>query len=348
MSALLDRPPYGPRDDATLLAELEALTRHHLAGCPPYARLVGDLGAPTAVAELPFVHVGLFKHVDLLTEAEGLSHGRTLLSSATTSGVSSRIVLDDQSAALQARSVVAILADFVGADLCPLIVLDSPASLRSRGQLSARVAAALSLRPLASELKFVLRDAADPGSMDWDAVAAVLDAHPQVRVYGFTWVLWQAWAAADLPSAVRALLASRRVHFVHSGGWKKLEEAQVDAARFEADLLTPTGPGSAVVDFYGLVEQAGVVYPACSEGLRHVPVWADVVVRDPYSMEPLDSTPGQLQLLNLLARGAPYHSVLTEDLVRLVPGSCVCGRQGKRFELLGRMPRAELRGCANV
>jgi Acyl-protein synthetase, LuxE len=55
-----------------------------------------------------------------------------------------------------------------------------------------------------------------------------------------------------------------------------------------------------------------------------------------------------LQLLNVLAHGAPYHSVLTEDLGRLAEGQCPCGRPGRRFQLLGRVPKAELRGCANV
>jgi len=77
-------------------------------------------------------------------------------------------------------------------------------------------------------------------------------------------------------------------------------------------------------------------------------VWADIVVRDPISLAPLEGEPGLLQLLNVLAVGAPYHSVLTEDTGRVVPGACPCGRSGKRFELLGRLPKAEVRGCANV
>lgn len=79
-----------------------------------------------------------------------------------------------------------------------------------------------------------------------------------------------------------------------------------------------------------------------------MPRWAHVIVRDTWSLEPLAGDPGQLQLLNVLAWGAPAHSVLTEDMGRLLPGPCACGRQGPRFELLGRLPQAELRGCANV
>ncbi|MDT8322190.1 MAG: hypothetical protein RQ826_16865, partial [Xanthomonadales bacterium] len=72
------------------------------------------------------------------------------------------------------------------------------------------------------------------------------------------------------------------------------------------------------------------------------------LVRDAWTLESLVDRPGQLQLMNTLALGAPYHNVLTEDLGRIVSGDCACGRSGKRFELLGRVPKAEVRGCANV
>jgi hypothetical protein len=34
-------------------------------------------------------------------------------------------------------------------------------------------------------------------------------------------------------------------------------------------------------------------------------------------------------------------------MARLVPGDCACGRHGQRFELIGRVPKSEVRGCAN-
>ena len=36
-----------------------------------------------------------------------------------------------------------------------------------------------------------------------------------------------------------------------------------------------------VIDFYGMVENVGVIYPDCAEGNKHVPVFGDVIVRDP-------------------------------------------------------------------
>jgi len=230
----------------------------------------------------------------------------------------------------------------------PLLILDDGKSLRQRGSVSARMAAAMSLSPLATDFHFLLRDAGDPGSMKWDALGAALETGNDFLVYGFSSILWLAWGAGDVPENVREQLRGKRIHFVHSGGWKKMEAMRVDRKQFDDTLTRDLDPDSRVVDYYGLVEQVGVIYPLCENGFRHVPVWAEVLVRDPYTLQAVENEPGQIQLMNTLAHGAPYHSVLSEDLGRILPGGCACGRSGNRFEMLGRMPQAELRGCANV
>jgi hypothetical protein len=340
--------PYGPRSETDFLQEMNTLTRFHLEGCPEYAKIWPHFEPAGRLADLPWLHVGLFKHIEFRTTGEGIRHERTLKSSATGSGVPSRVTLDRMSSELQSASTLAIFRDFLGGGARPLLVVDSSRSLLTRGEVSARVAAALSLRPLASEVHFLLEDADDPSSMKWDRLAELLAGYDEFLVYGFTWVLWLAWGAAGIPTEISELLGGKRIDFVHSGGWKKLDAARVDRHAFDERLLTGLHPESRVVDFYGLVEQAGIVYPLCGAGFRHVPAWADVLVRDPWTLDCLIGEPGQLQLMNTLAHGAPYHNVLTEDLGRVVPGECSCGRLGNRFELLGRVPKAELRGCANV
>ncbi len=349
MSELVGRPPYGPRDDETLLAELNDLTRHHQKYCPPFARIWPDWAGSKRIEDLPYLHVGLFKRGDFTTDFPGVRRGRTLRSSGS-GGPVSRIVLDDESSALQSRSAAAILEDLLGGHTRPLLVLDRAQALRERGGLSARLAAAMSLRPLASEMHFLIADVEAGDQIDWRRVAAALgeEGSSDLIVYGFTSILWDLWANRPIPQPVRSRLLGSRIAFVHSGGWKRLESRQVDPKTFEQKLLATTGPGSRVLDFYGLVEQVGVVFPLCEHGFRHVPVWGDVVVRNAVTLEPLEDESGLLQLVNVLARGTPSHSVLTEDLGRIVPGPCPCGRSGRRFELLGRVPRAEVRGCSNV
>ncbi len=348
MSALLDQPPYGPRENAAFLREMEQLTRHHLAGCPLYAKIWGHWQGAESVEDLPFLHVGLFKRLVFRTDHAGIVHERTLHSSSTTGTQPSQVVLDSFSSNLQSRSVLAILKDVVGDRQRPLLILDDGRSLRQRGMVSARMAAALSLRPLATDIHFLLGNSSAPGSMKWDMLAEVLAGSNEFLVYGFTSMLWQAWGAAGIPAEVQERLRGKKIHFVHSGGWKRLEAQRVERDQFDGALTRNLHPDSRVVDYYGMVEQVGMIYPLCEHGFRHVPVWADVLVRDAYSLQVVEGQPGQIQLLNTLAYGAPYHSVLSEDMGRTVPGPCACGRSGKRFELLGRMPQAELRGCANV
>jgi hypothetical protein len=299
---------------------------------------------------LPFLHVGVFKHLDLKTEAANIQHERVLRSSATSGGsTTSCIALDMQSSLLQSRSTSSILQDFLGPIHCPLLVLDSSKSLRHPGSVSARVAAALSLRSFASDISFLLDDGEVPTSVNWQRAQCYLQQYDELLIYGFTSMLWLAWGAQEKPQAIQQLLAGKRIHFVHSGGWKRMERMNVTREQLDSTLLQNLAHGSRVLDFYGLVEQVGVIYPLCDSGFRHVPLWADVIVRDALTLRPLaDGTVGLLQLINILAWGAPYHSVLTDDIGRLVPGLCKCGRSGRRFELLGRVPTAEIRGCANV
>lgn len=348
MTDLLATPPYDERDDPALLAELQQLTQWHLDGCEPFARMWPGWQPTGGFAELPYVHVSVFKHLDLRTEGDGIEHQRTLLSSSTTGKGSSRVVLDRHSSELQARSSVAILRDFVGADPRPLLVLDDPRSLRGRGEVSARVAAALSLQPLATDLRFVAKQiGSTTAELDPERILAAIDGQDDVIAYGFTWILWAGLVEGSLPAEVRDALRRTRVSFVHSGGWKRLEALDVGADEFEERLLALVAPRSTITDFYGLVEQVGVVFPRCEAGRRHVPRWGALLVRDPFTLEPTTAT-GVIQSMNPLARGGPYHSVLTEDLGRLHATACPCGRAGTTFDLIGRVPRAEVRGCANV
>src|SRR5262249_20678249 len=155
-------------------------------------------------------------------------------------------------------------------------------------EIGARVAAAMSLRPLATEISFLL---GPNDAIKWNEVAEAAARSKHLRVYGFTSMLFQAWR--DVPPDVAARLRETRIDFVHSGGWKKLEG--VAREEFDARLLHDSDPSSRVVDYYGLVEQNGVVYPLCGDGYRHVPRWAGVIVRDPWTLRPLRGESGMLQ-----------------------------------------------------
>ena len=58
---------------------------------------------------------------------------------------------------------------------------------------------------------------------------------------------------------------------------------------------------------------------------------------------------GLIQTLSLLPISYPGHNILTEDL-GIIQGidDCKCGKMGKYFTILGRVPNSELRGCSDV
>jgi hypothetical protein len=345
-SKLVAYAPFGDRDETAFLDELKLLTEWHHKGCPEYARVVGDLPKISSAEQIPYLHTGLFKRLELKTAGSGLKHGRKLQSSGT-GGMRTTILLDDFSSELQAKSAAKILENFLGEGKHPLIILDNAGSLRNRGMVSARVAAATALLGLASSVQFVLRDPDRGESIDWAAFEDALRLGDNVLVYGITWMLWEALCVTQMPQSTRALLQTKTVTFVHSGGWKKLESKKVDESTLRG-RLKELAKSYKLVDYYGMAEQPGLLYPLCEVGFRHIAIWADIVIRDIHTHRGLIGEVGQIQLLNSIAYGAPYNSVLTEDLGKVVPGPCPCGRKGKRFELVGRIPRAEIRGCANV
>ena len=73
-------------------------------------------------------------------------------------------------------------------------------------------------------------------------------------------------------------------------------------------------------------------------------------MRDPKTFEPLPvGQTGLLQVVSLLPKSYPGHSILTEDLgvVERIDNPNV-GRMGKGIRVISRLPASELRGCSDV
>ena len=88
----------------------------------------------------------------------------------------------------------------------------------------------------------------------------------------------------------------------------------------------------------------------CEEGYLHTPDFADVIVRDTETLGVAeDGHVGLLQVLSLVPKSYPGHSLITEDLGAVYgTDTCRCGRKGKYFKVFGRVPKAEARGCSDT
>lgn len=336
MSAAYAEPQA--RKSARLAAELTRLVHHHRAACEPYRRIV-DLVVPgferaERVVDVPHLPVALFKTHELRSIPREEVF-KTLTSSGTTGQRPSRVFLDRKAAAEQTRALSATMQHWLGPRRLPMLVVDSKSVLKDRTQFSARGAGILGMAPFGRDHLYLL----DASPEERDAWLAKHAGAP-VLVFGFTFMVWQHLPAGiDLGGGV----------LVHSGGWKKLVEQAVTPAEFRRAMRERAGI-ERVHNFYGMAEQTGTVYVECEEGRLHAPDSGDVVIRDPETWaEAPRGSQGVVEVVSLLPESYPGHALLTEDLGRVVAeDDCPCGRLGRAVEIVGRVPKAELRGCSDT
>lgn len=350
---LLLAPQYTlrhPEKSALLLKGLNTLVEHHRTECEGYRRILDGQGQARAVAapslvDIPFLPVRLFKSLKLqsIKDSDIL---KTLTSSGTTSQQVSKIALDRTTAQLQTKALASIITSFLGPKRLPMIIVDSAATLRNRESMNARGAGLVGLSNFGRDHLYALDD---DMRLNTQALQSFLEKHRGERIllFGFTFMVWQ-YLYQEL-RRTRTTLALDQAILIHSGGWKKLQDQQVDNASFKSALRDVCGIQH-IHNFYGMVEQVGSIYMECEQGYFHAPNVADIVTRDyrDWSVSPTGTT-GLLQTLSLLPRSYPGHSLLTDDLAT-VHGvdDCLCGRTGTRFTVQGRMQRAELRGCSDT
>ena len=99
-----------------------------------------------------------------------------------------------------------------------------------------------------------------------------------------------------------------------------------------------------IVDIYGFTEQLGVIYPDDARGVKRVPTYSEVLVRDPRSLAVVpNGEVGLLEFVCPLPHSYPGVAVLLDDMGRIV------SREGDTaFEIVGRAEKAEARGCGDT
>ncbi|MGK5675981.1 acyl-protein synthetase [Micromonospora sp. URMC 106] len=334
-----------PEKEERLRDELVGLLAHHRRHCPPYARILDALGGAdgdaATLADLPWLPVRLFKTRKLASVPDD-EVIRVLTSSGTTGEVS-RIHLDRAAAATQSRMLARTLGAVLGPRRLPMVVVDRAGVVGDRRSYSARGAGALGMVNFGRDHLWLL-DADD--RPDVAALKDFLGRHGDAPflVFGFTFMVWRYLyeVARD-----HGLDLSRGI-LVHSGGWKKLADQAVDNAEFRRRLGADTGL-ERIHNFYGMVEQIGTVFLEGPDGgSLYCPDFADVIVRDPVTWQEAPvGTPGVIEVLSTLPTSYPGNVLLTEDL-GVVHGVDDGHWPGKRFSVLGRLPRAEARGCSDT
>jgi hypothetical protein len=359
IESVLLQPPYGV-DPQQRHRVLLALFKQELAyACernPRFRNYVEqwptDFRVADKISDLPYLPVGVFKTSPPLALVGADDVKRTLSSSATTGQVPSRIVLDAATARRMAKGVTTIIRDFIGPARRPYLVIDTPENLAAQAELGARGAAIQALGSFATEVVSCLHPGHNgDSSVDLEKLLACAAKwkDSEVLVYGFTYVIWTNLVQPLQRQGITLDVPNVRV--LHSGGWKRLHEQAVTRDAFTRGVASIFGCSPyRVIDYYGMVENVGVIYPDCDHGNKHVPAFADVIVRDPLTLAPVKGGQrGLIQVCSVLPTSFPGFLLLTEDMAEVIDyDGCPCGRRGISFRFAGRAPKAEVRGCGNL
>lgn len=335
--------------DKLLVSELLELTDFHYNNCEFYKNIVNGFGYSEqnikTVEDFPFLPVRLFKELDLKSIPDDEVF-KIMTSSGTTGQAVSKIYVDKDTAILQQKVMIRILSDYIGKNRVPILVIDSPSTVKNRVMFSARGAAIIGLNIVAKKMVFALND---DMTINWEVVNEFFENYGKEKflIFGFTFIVWQHLYQElvrqnkkfDLPEAF----------LMTGGGWKKLISEQISRDEFKKRINDVLGIKH-FLDHYGMVEQTGCIYAECECGHLHASIYSDVIPRRFNDFSPCEiGEEGILQTISVLPHSYPGHSLLTEDMGRVLGvDDCPCGRKGKYIEISGRIKQAEIRGCSDT
>ncbi|MBI3298260.1 MAG: acyl-protein synthetase [Elusimicrobia bacterium] len=357
IDALFAAEPFPRSRGGRFVAALRDCARLQARRFPALARLYAREGfspaalrSEGAVERLPFLHVAVFKEHDFRPRPP--FRPALSLTSSGTGGQRSRIVLDEGSlrrVRLSARKVYAALGMVAeGRPANYLCMTYDPRQAKDLG--TAFTDELLTSFTAKAEVHYAIRrPSGGEFRFDLDAALAALGRMSRsglpLRVLGFpAHVLFtmRAWRERGLPP----LRLGPESWVLSGGGWKGHAGDAIPKVEFYAEVSSWLGiPRANIRDLYGLVEH-GIPYVECRLGRMHVPDYARVIVRDPWTLKSLPhGRKGLLQLVTPYLTSYPSFSVLASDWGLTRP-LCRCGTPGRTLELLGRAGTAPAKGCA--
>lgn len=325
------------------------LSRYHYSNCEKYRKIIDFFGVNlqtiSSIELLPFIPVRLFKEFDLLSVPNSEIF-KTITSSGTSGQSVSKIFLDRETAVSQSTVLAKIVGNMFGNKRRPMLVIDSSSVIKDRKLFSARGAGILGFSMLGHSIEYALDENME---LRVDAINDFLKkyADQEILLFGFTFMIWKHFYKPISQLGLR--LPLERSFLIHGGGWKKLQAESVSNFDFKKALGVQCGI-KRVSNYYGMVEQTGSIFMECEFGRLHSSIYSDIIVRRHLDFSSCAiGEEGIIQTLSVLPTGYPGHSILTEDIGRILgEDDCPCGRKGKYFEIFGRVADAEVRGCSDT
>lgn len=332
----------------SLVNDLNSLTAFHHDNCNLYQWYLDTLFPNFHQAEdleaLPWLPVRAFKH-HVLKSIPDEKVFKVMLSSGT-SGLQSKIYLDQRNAKNQQSKLVQVFSQTFGMSRYPMLVIDAESTVKERRLFSARTAAINGFSIFSKGREFALDDSLRLNTKRVEEFLEHIGDLP-FFIFGFTSVVWE--CLIKYLEDKNMTMDLSRGFLLHGGGWKKLESQKVSSDEFKQRISERIGC-SRVHNYYGMIEQTGSIYLECSEGCLHAPAGSDFLIRSTRTLEPLPSGElGLVQLFSNIQTSYPGHSLLSEDIGMFYPAECCsCGSEGKILKIIGRAERAEVRGCSDA
>lgn len=356
---LLELAPYDGSQEAEhlFIQALQEETIFHYEHNKMYQRFCDRKGFDPhksfSIEEIPPVSVSVFKELGAKLNSVPKEDLTLTLQSSATSGIPSTIVVDKQTAKRQAKAMIKVIGEFIGKERKPFLIMDIDPRSSYKKLLGARFAAVTGYLRFANKMGYFLK--ADENNVSYFDVEGIkeyvkgLEANKPVVVFGFTYILYQHVLQAIEKTGTKIQLP-KGSKIIHIGGWKKLENEKISKNLFNDKLSKCFGINSTdVIDIYGFTEQMGLNYPDCECGWKHTPSYVRVLVRDTVTHEILPpGKEGLLEFVTPVPHSYPGNAVLTDDLGIIDLDSCKLGRAGTRFKIVGRMKKAEVRGCGDI
>jgi len=352
IATILNISPYSlkQKEKQTILNPfLVQLSKEHYNNCHYYKKMMDDVGFKVNdeqnYEKIPFLPVRLFKMLDLFSVAKE-EIVKTMTSSGTSGQAVSKIYLDRETASNQTKVLTKIVSSFIGNKRVPMIIIDTESVVKNRKLFSARGAGILGFSMFGNKRIFALNDTME---LQVDLIKEFLEKHKgeQIFMFGFTFMVWQHFYKQLIKKNLKLDLSNALL--IHGGGWKKLISESVSSKVFRNKLKEVCGLKK-THDYYGLVEQTGSIYMECEKGYLHTSIFSDIIIRRPFDFSIANiGEKGIIQVVSILPKSYPGHSLLTEDEgILLGEDDCSCGRKGKYFKIVGRLKNAEIRGCSDT
>ena len=328
------------------LGKINKLNNFHYENSSQFRKII-DLIYPLKkikiLEDIPFIPAKLFKELELKS-IPNKKIFKILNSSGTSSGKPSKIYLDKDNARTQTLVLNKIVTKIIGKKRLPMLIIDEKKIIQDPSKFDAKTAAIIGFSMFGSNHQYLIKD----GSIDYENLNIFLDkfAKQKFLIFGFTSLVYEQLINKLDIKKIKSFFENSIL--IHGGGWKKMEKIKVSNKIFKRKLNKFLKINH-IINYYGLIEQTGSIFFECSKcGCFTPSEYSEVLIRDKNFKVLPKNKKGFIQLLSILPKSYPGHSILTEDIGQLVNNNCKFCKITKKFKVYGRAEQSEIRGCSDV